>query len=85
MYTGDRSGQKPRFLDRMPAAARHKPPSAEFGVPIYLGGKKAAWQEPNGALSPTPGPGSARTPTTLYLRLTPTNHTAPHTSSTRRL
>ena len=72
-YTGDRSGQHPRFLDRMPAAARRKPPSAEFGVPIYLSGKKAAWQEPGGALSPTSNP---------YLPLSPTNHTAMHTAST---
>ena len=62
VYTGDRSGQKQRFLDRMPAAARRNPPSVEFGVPIYLGGKRAAWQEPIGALSPTPTPAPALTP-----------------------
>ena len=73
VYTGDRSGQHPRFLDRMPAAARRKPPSAEFGVPIYLSGKKAAWQEPGGALSPTSNP---------YSPLSPTNHTAMRIAST---
>jgi hypothetical protein len=54
VYTGNRSGLRPRFLDRMPAAARRKPASAEFGAPMHLGGKRAAWQEqPDGALSPS--------------------------------